>query len=76
MKNAVISVIFLVFHLILSPQLHAHSGSDHGDFMRQNGMLYVVLGVLVILFIGLFIYLWLLDRRLSKLEQQKSSSDE
>lgn len=73
MKKLAVSVFFLGYHLILSPLLQAHSGESHGDFMRQNGMLYVALGVLIILFIGLFIYLWTLDRKLSKLEQQQNT---
>lgn len=74
MKKLIVTVFFIAYHLILTPLLHAQTGDSHGDIMRQNGMLYVVIGVLIILFIGLLVYLWTLDRRLNKLEQQQNSS--
>jgi hypothetical protein len=39
--------------------------------MEQHGKIYVVLAVCLIILSGLFLYLWNLDKRISKLEQQK-----
>ncbi len=40
------------------------------DFMRNTGMIYVVVGVILIIFIGIIIYLINIDRKLTKLENQ------
>ena len=40
------------------------------DFMRSTGKIYVVVAVLVLIFIGLGIYLFSMDRKLTKLEKQ------
>lgn len=45
------------------------------DFMRSLGKMYVVVGVIVLIFLGLISWLWYLDRRLTKIEDQ-SISDE
>lgn len=42
------------------------------DAMRSNGKIYVVVAVLLTVLIGLFIYLWRIDRRLRKLEKNQS----
>jgi len=40
------------------------------DFIRSIGKIYVVVAVLVIVLLGLFAYLYFLDRRLTNLEEQ------
>lgn len=44
--------------------------------MRSIGKIYVVVAVIVILFIGMVLYLFSLDRKLTKLENQISHYDE
>ena len=39
------------------------------DALRSNGKIYVVVAVLVTILLGLFIYLWSVDRKISKLEK-------
>jgi len=41
-----------------------------GDFMRSTGKIYVVVAVLAAIFIGLVIYLFSIDRKLTNLENQ------
>lgn len=43
---------------------------DNNDVMRNNGKIYVVLAVVIIIMIGFFIYLISVDKKLSKLEKQ------
>lgn len=45
------------------------------DFMRSMGKMYVVVAVIAILFIGMVLYLYSLDRKLTKLENQISNHD-
>jgi len=40
------------------------------DVMRDNGKIYVVVGVIVLIFAVLFAYLVIIDRKLRKLEQE------
>ena len=40
------------------------------DFMRSTGKIYAVVGVLVVIFIGLMIFLIRLDRRVRKMEEK------
>ncbi len=44
---------------------------DPTDFMRSDGKIYVVMAVVVIIVLGLFIYLFSLDRKMKKLEEKK-----
>ncbi len=39
------------------------------ELMRSNGKIYVVVTVLLIILVGLFIYLFHLDRKISRLEK-------
>ena len=43
------------------------------DLMRSNGKLYVVVGVVILIFLVLFAFLVFLDIRLRKLEKTKGS---
>lgn len=44
---------------------------DMADVMRSNGKIYVVVAVCLTILIGLFIYVFLLDRKISRLEKNK-----
>jgi CcmD family protein len=41
-----------------------------GDFMRETGKIYVVYGVLVVVFLGIAGFLFILERRIRKIEKQ------
>ncbi len=40
------------------------------DFFRSTGKIYVVVGVICIIFIGIIFFIFRLDRKLTKLEKQ------
>ena len=40
------------------------------DFFRSTGKIYVVVAVIALVLVGFFVFLYLLDRRLTKLEDQ------
>ncbi|NBW33059.1 MAG: CcmD family protein [Cytophagia bacterium] len=48
------------------------SGVEMADLMRSNGKIYVVLAVVLIIQLGLFGFLWNLDRRLSRWESSSA----
>jgi uncharacterized membrane protein YkvI len=47
----------------------------NADFMRSIGKMYVVVGVMLLLFLGITLYLILIDRRLTKFENQIKSDE-
>ena len=42
---------------------------EMADVMRSNGKIYVVVAVCLTILIGLFIYVFLLDRKITRLEK-------
>lgn len=49
----------------------ATSRPEMADTLRSSGKIYVVVSTVVIIFIGLAIYLFSIDRRVRKLEKDK-----
>jgi CcmD family protein len=45
-------------------------GVEMADTFRSNGKIYVVVAVLSVIFVGLAVYLFSIDKKLSKLEKQ------
>ncbi|MBK7441221.1 MAG: CcmD family protein [Bacteroidetes bacterium] len=46
------------------------NGNAVDNMLRSNGLIYVVVGVIVIILGGLIVYLTTIDRKLSKLEKE------
>jgi CcmD family protein len=46
-------------------------GVEMADQLRQSGKIYVVVVTLAIIFVGLAIYLFSIDKRLKKIENEK-----
>ena len=64
-------LLLLLINLFLTNNLFA-SDIEMADIMRSNGMIYVVVGVLSIIFAGILVFLFLIERRLKKLEKSKN----
>lgn len=64
--------IYLLFSLLLSLTAAAQDTEKGAvnQFFRSEGKIYVVVGVLVIIFTGIVLYLVRLERRLKKLEKE------
>lgn len=43
---------------------------EMADVMRDNGKIYVVVAVVLILFVGIVLYLVMLDKKISRLEKE------
>jgi CcmD family protein len=56
--------------LFLAISLPSALAQGNHDFMRESGKIYVVVGVILLIFIGIVSYLVRLDRKLTKLEHQ------
>ena len=57
--------------LILITTTFASAQTEMADGMRSNGKIYVVVAVLATIFAGIFAYLIMLDRKISKAEKEK-----
>jgi uncharacterized transporter YbjL len=44
--------------------------AEMADVMRSNGKIYVVVAIILIILIGLITYLFMLDRKITKLENK------
>lgn len=44
---------------------------EMADLMRSNGKIYVVVAVVLTILIGIFLYLFRLDKKISRLEKEK-----
>lgn len=70
MKKIVSLLLLLSFNLIAFAQ--GEEQAEMADVLRSNGKIYVVVAVVVVILLGLFIYLWRLDRKISRLEKDRS----
>lgn len=76
MATKFLKLLPVIFSILAFPAFSQNtSGSDVGmaDKMRENGMIYIVVGVLLLIIIGLLIYLIAVDRKVSKLEKELNS---
>jgi CcmD family protein len=66
-------LLFLLTMLLTSATVFAQQTNDveMADVMRGSGKIYVVIATIAIIFVGLAIYLFSIDRRLKKLEKEK-----
>ena len=63
---------FLVCGILINAAAFAQDAKpEMADMMRGNGKIYVVVAVCLTILIGLLIYVFLLDRKISRLEKEK-----
>lgn len=71
----IVSLFFLVFVFLVA--FGQEGGTDEvqmADVLRSNGKIYVVVAVLVTILLGIFIYLFRLDRKITKLERSRNTN--
>jgi len=66
MKKIYLIIVILFLNLVVKAQT-----VEMADIMRSSGKIYVVVGTIAIIFIGLAGYLFSLDKRLTKIEKNK-----
>lgn len=74
----ILSIIFLCLSLTLTAQDkyeitdqdYRNTDVEMADIMRSNGKIYVVVGVVAIIFTGLIVFMVNTERKVSKLEQE------
>lgn len=68
MKTSLKSLIALVLSL-LTPLVASAQDVEMADTFRSEGKIYVVVAIILIVLTGLILYLFLLDRKMNKLER-------
>jgi hypothetical protein len=71
MHKLLVRILFMAGCLFLSFAAFAQDKVEMADGMRSNGKIYVVVAVCVTILIGLFIYVFLLDKKISRFENNK-----
>lgn len=64
------SRIFFTIILFMTISLPTVLAQGNRDYMRETGKINVVIGVIVLIFLGIVFYVMRLDRKLTKLEHQ------
>ena len=67
MKKTLCLFLLMTMSMIANAQ-----DAEMADVMRSNGKIYVVVGIILIVLTGLITYLFLLDRKITKLENKLS----
>jgi predicted membrane channel-forming protein YqfA (hemolysin III family) len=68
-------LLFIIFMLIQRIGI-AQGTIDMAETMRSNGKIYVVVGVISIIFLGIIIYLIRLDSKISRIEKKINNTAE
>lgn len=66
---------FLALLVFLPVAAFAQQPVEMADTMRSNGKIYVVVAVVLVILAGLFVYLFSLDRKVSKLEKDVAEKE-
>lgn len=61
--------ILVIFAACLGLFANAQEKVEMADTMRSNGKIYVVVAVCLTILLGLFIYVFAIDRKISKIEK-------
>ena len=64
-------LILLVIVSFFSTLAYAQDKPEMADVMRSNGKIYDVVAVCLTILIGLFLYAFVIDRKISKIEKNK-----
>jgi uncharacterized membrane protein len=73
MVKIVYRLLFGVIGLLISLTVSAQDKVEMADGMRSNGKIYIVVAVCLTILIGLFLYMTMLDRRMSRMEKNRNA---
>ena len=69
MKKILLSALLLLSFITVFAQ--DPQSVEMADALRSSGKIYVVIAIIVVIFAGLAVYLFSIDRRLKKIEKEK-----
>ncbi len=69
-KKLVLFVTASLMHLfVIAQNTGTSAATDKDGLMRSEGKIYVVMAVVITILAGLLLYVWRLERKISKLEK-------
>lgn len=68
--SLILNSLIAVCYLLLSPLSGFSQEVEMAEQLRSSGKIYVVVAVISVIFIGLAIYLFSIDRKISKIEKE------
>jgi hypothetical protein len=69
----IVSLISLFAGLLINQTAFAQD-AEMADGMRASGKIYVVVGIILIVVIGLVVFLFMMDKKLTRIEKQLNES--
>lgn len=69
MTKFISRLLLVVAALLVTVVSQAQDNNGSTDVMRSNGKIYVVVAVCLTILLGLFLYVFSIDRKISKLEK-------
>jgi uncharacterized integral membrane protein len=57
--------------LVISAIVQAQDQVEMADKMRAEGKIYVIVGIILIVLAGVLVYLFMLDKKIAKLEKER-----
>lgn len=63
-------LLLSVLALLLSLSGFAQTQVEMADTLRSNGKIYIVVIICLTILVGLFLYVWSVDRKVSRLEKK------
>lgn len=72
MKRFLLSLFLIVF-LAVHSYAQVNGTVEMADALRSSGKIYVVVAVIAVVFVGIAVYLFVIDRKLTKLEGKLSA---
>ena len=70
MNKILTTLLLTIITLVANAQAAAVSTSQ--DIMKSNGKIYVVVAVVLVILLGLFAYVWTLDKKITRLEKNNN----
>jgi len=67
-------IIIIIAFLFCSLATFAQDKVEMADLMRSNGKIYTVVAVCLTILTGLFIYVFLIDRKIKKIEKENNNN--
>jgi protein-S-isoprenylcysteine O-methyltransferase Ste14 len=65
----IVSLLFFFTALLFNQAAFAQD-AEMADGMRASGKIYVVVGIILIVLFGLVVYLFMMDKKLTRIEKQ------
>ena len=67
------AISLVVCTLLVALNGYSQEVPEMADTMRSNGKIYVVVAICLMILVGLFIYVMMLDRKITRIEKNKDA---